>query len=118
MGVSAVGVGKTGPFTAANATDIAALLKRRDDTGADTLVFNDFGIRFVYGSTSQILPGEQLAVTMDFEAGSLGELDSAPPKTLQLNSEIVIGAENNTRRRSYSLQNLVLSDIPFPWRQR
>lgn len=115
-GISTVGVGQTGPFVAANPSDIASLLRRRDGSGTDRIVFNQFGdaVQFVFGSMTQIAPGQRLTATLDFvnERGGMGTDTRAD--AVQLTSDLVVATEDRPGRKSYVLRTISIGRLVIP----
>jgi TolB-like protein len=117
-GMSIVSVGKSSASDVFSPTDIASLLRRQDETGtnmtrdADCPRLNPFA--FVFGSTTQILPGQSVTVPMSF-AQDAGETPSSfPPKFFQIVSEIVVGVVTTGPKTSYSLHNLTFDRVTLP----
>lgn len=106
-GMSIVGVGqqRTGPLY--DPAEIVTALSNRDDLNSD--VFQNGVQPFVFGLTTEMAPGQNLAVTMTFEEDA--HQTGAPPKTFQLASEIVVGIAKTGTKKSYSLHNFTFDQV-------
>lgn len=92
-------------------SEIASLLEKRDRLSSDVDTTLD-SRPFVAGPMTPIEPGQTLSVVMDFVSQASRAM---VPRTIQLNSEIVIGVPNLPGgKKSYSLQNMTFDQITLP----
>ena len=106
-GMSIVGVGQqrtAGPYDPA---EIVTALSTRDDLNSD--VFQN-GRRFIFGSTTEMSPGQSLTVTVTFVQTN-GTNSGAQPKVFQIASEIVVGVVKAGTKKSYSLHNFTFDRV-------
>jgi hypothetical protein len=119
-GIGIVSAGKKDLYSVFGPGDIPSLLRRQDKTGTN-LTSDSGGLtpnrqyQFVFGSTTEIAPGESVTVPVDF-VREAGETSSSPPKSFQIVSEIVVGVVAANERKSYSLQNLTFDRVSMPAR--
>ncbi|HYM61469.1 MAG TPA: FlgO family outer membrane protein [Thermoanaerobaculia bacterium] len=118
-GISIVSAGKRDPYSVYSPSDVPSLLRRQDDTGTNTTsdprgLTPNQPYAFVFGSPTEILPGQSVTVPMAF-AQQAGEVTSnSPPRVFQIVSEIVVGVVATGARESYSLQNLTFDRVSLP----
>lgn len=111
-GMSVVGVGNQHVNgTKYNPAEIVNVLAKRDEIKSDVLQEGGSEFRFVFGSMTEMPPGESKSVTMSFVRDSNQTGSGAPPKIFQLASEIVVGIVTNGAKTSYSLNNLTFDKI-------
>jgi curli biogenesis system outer membrane secretion channel CsgG len=118
-----------------SASEIARLLRLRDELGRDgddpsdgatsiipgnyqgtppTAFFEFKGNRFISGTTTTIEQGQSITVTMSFRQEAHGTASTTPPAFFQFNSEIVVGVGDARSTRSYSLHNLTFDRVSMP----
>jgi TolB-like protein len=112
-GMTVVGVGNQGyarPYY--NPAEIVTVLSKRDDADSDwdrSVRYQSF--RFIFGSTTEMAPGQNLTVTMTFVQDA-NETPSGPsPKVFQIASEIVVGVVKAGTKKSYSLHNFTFDRV-------
>jgi len=66
---------------------------------------------FIFGSMSEVSPGQSLTVTMSFVKDESQMTTGSPPKFFQISSEIVVGIAARGTRKSYSLYNLMFDRV-------
>ncbi len=111
-GMSVVGVGLQhlqGPYY--NPAEIVTVLAKRDDIKSDVLQEGGQEFRFVFGSTTEMPPGQSKTVTINFAQDPNQTGSGAPPKTFQMASEIVVGVVTTGAKTAYSLHNLTFDRI-------
>ncbi|HXT69658.1 MAG TPA: FlgO family outer membrane protein [Vicinamibacterales bacterium] len=123
-GVSVVGVGRSADSCAPgraeyNPAEIVLVLQRWEGTGSQTATDIREGAtcgpyQFVYGSTTPIPAGQNIAVTMSFVQDASETNSGAAPKSFQLSAEFVVGVVTTGTRRSYSLHNLIFDGLTLP----
>jgi curli biogenesis system outer membrane secretion channel CsgG len=114
-GMNKVGVGfiRGGGFSGGalyDPAEIGVVLSKRDDLNSDVI---QNGLHFIYGSMSEMSPGQSITVTMTFMQDG-GQTD-APPKVFQLATEIVVGSSTGTKK-SYSLHNFTFDQVSLAGR--
>jgi TolB-like protein len=119
-GVGVISVGRRGVerfddiFSPA---DIASLMRREDENGTnmtqDANCPEQSPFAFVFGSTTEIAPGQSSSVTMNFVQDAGGPTLGALPKFFQLSSELVVGLASGGEK-SYSLYNLMFDRVGIP----
>jgi hypothetical protein len=114
-GMSVVGVGAKSPTNRSDykgvydPTEIITLLKMQNDTNSSTSISDEREYQFIFGSTTQIAPGQSATVIMNFV---LGEADSGPAaKGIQISSEMVVGIGTRDLKTTYSLQNVIFDRV-------
>ncbi|HMG75027.1 MAG TPA: FlgO family outer membrane protein [Pyrinomonadaceae bacterium] len=107
-GMSIVGVGQQVIYSNYDPAEIGAVLSKRDDLNSD--VFQN-GNRFIYGSTTEMSPGQSLTVIMTFGQDENQTNSGAPPKIFQMASEIVVGIARTGTKKSYSLHNFMFDQV-------
>lgn len=119
IGISIVSAGKRNFQSAFEATDIASLLQRKDAAGTNMMKAESDNpwiqpYAFVFGSTTQIAPGQSASVVMTF-AQDGGDVFSGTQSTFfQLSGEIVVGVLASSSKTSYALHNLTFDRITMP----
>jgi hypothetical protein len=94
--------------------EIVTALSNRDDLNSD--VFQN-GNTFIFGSTTEMSPGQSLTVTMTFDTNDMpvrahGQGSSgAPLKVVQITSEIVVGIARTGTKKSYTLHNFTFDRV-------
>jgi hypothetical protein len=114
-GMSIVGVGQqhaTG--VRFNPAEIAAVLSKRDELKSDVLQESGIEYRFVFGSTTEMSPGQTLSVTVNFAQDVNPNTSGAPAKVFQMAAEIVVGLVTANAKTSYSLHNLTFDRVRLP----
>lgn len=112
-GMSVVGVGNQGyaqPYY--NPAEIVTVLSKRDDADSDwdrSVRYQSF--RFIFGSTTEMAPGQNLAVTMTFVQDANETPSGRSPKVFQIASEIVVGVVKAGAKKSYSLHNFTFDRV-------
>ncbi len=108
-GMSVVGVGMN-PQTYSWYTpaEIVAALSKRDDLNSD--VHN--GELIVWGSTTEMLPGQSLTVTMTFVQST----NTNSASIFQMATEIVVGVARTGTKKSYTLYNLTFDRVSLSGR--
>lgn len=102
-GMSIVGVGVqywSGPMY--SPAEIVTVLSKRDDLNSDVTDRpggNQY--RFIFGSTTEMSPGQSLTATMTFIEDPNQTASGAPPKVFQMATEIVVGLAKTGTKRSY-----------------
>lgn len=117
-GMSIVGVGfnKRGTefmgsgSTLYHPTEITTALSKRDELNSDTDV-SLRGLHFIFGSTTEMSPGQSLTVTVTFVQEANTTTSGAPPKVFQIASEIVVGIAKTGTKKSYSLHNFTFDRV-------
>ncbi|PYS20325.1 MAG: hypothetical protein DMF72_21485 [Acidobacteria bacterium] len=113
VGMSVVGVGNQGyaaPYY--NPAQIVTVLSKRDDSDSDwdrRIQYQEF--RFIFGSTTEMSPGQNLTVTMTFVEDANQTTSGAPPKVFQIASEIVVGIARTGTKKSYTLHNFTFDQV-------
>ena len=119
-GISIVSAGKRDAYSVFSPADVPSLLRRQDETGTN-MTSDSRGLSpnqpfaFVFGSPTEIPPGQSVTVPMGF-AQRAGEVVSSAPRTFQIMSEIVVGVATARAKTSYSLQNLTFDRVSLPAR--
>jgi hypothetical protein len=117
-GMSVVGVGQQGyalPYY--NPAEIVTALSKRDDSDSDfdrRIQYKEF--RFIFGSTTEMSPGQSLTITMTFVQDANQTTSGPPPKVFQMATEIVVGIATTGTKKSYSLHNLTFDRVSLPGR--
>ena len=117
-GMSIVGVGKqhwSGPMY--DPSEIVTVLSKRDDLNSDVTVdrrIAEWPYRFIFGSTTEMSPGQSLTVTVSFVQDADETTSGPPPKVFQIASEIVVGVVTTGTKKSYSLHNLTFDRVSLP----
>lgn len=118
-GMSIIGVGQKywgGPVY--NPAEIVTVLSKRDDLNSDVTVdrqTSEWQFRFIFGSTTEMSPGQSLSVTITFVEDANSTSSNAPPKVFQMATEIVVGVGSSTKK-SYTLHNLTFDRVSLPGR--
>jgi TolB-like protein len=107
-GMSIVGVGQQAIYPNYDPAEIGTVLSKRDDLNSD--VFQN-GNRFIYGSTTEMSPGQSLTVTMTFGQDENQTNSGTQPKVFQMASEIVVGIVRTGTKKSYTLYNLTFDQV-------
>jgi hypothetical protein len=116
-GLGMVGVGKNAPgcADAYNPTEIVRLLPTLDETGSNISRSRGGEYRYAFGSTTVLSPGQSRTVGMTFVENTPSDSSTKPPKTFELQCELVIGvASGADSRRSYSLENVSFGQLNMP----
>jgi hypothetical protein len=115
-GMTVIGVGQQrypGPYY--NPAEIVTALSRRDDSDSDVSRYtygNSEGeYRFIFGSTTEMSPGQSLTVTMTFIQDTNRTTSDALPKVFQMVTEIVVGIAKTGAKKSYTLYNLTFERV-------
>jgi hypothetical protein len=118
-GISVVSAGKRDFQSAFEPTDISSLLQRKDEAGtnmmkaeADNPWIQPYA--FVFGSTTQIAPGESASVVMTFAQDGGEPFSGAPSMFFQLSGEIVVGVFTSSTKTSYALHTLAFDRVIMP----
>ena len=112
-GMSVVGVGNqeyAAPYY--NPAEIVTVLSKRDDADSDwdrRIQYREF--RFIFGSTTEMAPGQNLTVTMTFVRDANETLSGQSPKVFQIASEIVVGIARTGTKKSYTLHNFTFDQV-------
>ncbi len=117
VGIGVVGVGREsayGPYY--DPSQITSVLSKRDDRNSDEGIDRQFNTRyrFMFGSPTEISPGQTLTVTMSFVRDENRSTSDHPTRAFQLGTEVVIGVPKKGETRSYSLHNLVFDRVTLP----
>jgi caspase domain-containing protein len=118
-GMSIISVGFqywSGPLF--NPAQIVTVLSKRDDLNSDVTIdrrTSEWEYHFIFGSTTEMSPGQSLSVTMTFVEDANPTTSGAPPKVFQMATEIVVGVGSGTKK-SYTLHNLTLDRVSLPGR--
>jgi|GEM_PF-2628267 len=119
-GMSIVGVGKQGYYVDAplyNPAEIVTVLSKRDDLNSEFATNNQgYQNRFIFGSTTEMSPGQILTATMTFAQDANQTTSGAPPKVFQMATEIVVGTVTSGTKKSYTLYNLTFDRVSLPGR--
>lgn len=91
-------------------TEITTALSKRDELNSDTDV-SLRGLHFIFGSTTEMSPGQSLTVTVTFVQEANTTTSGAPPKVFQIASEIVVGIAKTGTKKSYSLHNFTFDRV-------
>lgn len=113
-GMGIVGVGQQGYVVSEplyNPTEIVALLSKRDDLKSDVVTNSGYQNRFIYGSMTEMPPGQSLTVTMNFVQDNNQQRSGTPPRVFQLATEIVVGVLASGSKKSYTLYNLMFDRV-------
>ncbi len=115
-GITVVGVGQQrfpGPYY--NPAEIVAALSRRDDSNSDVSQFTNGSskgdYRFIFGSTTEMSPGQSLTVNLSFSQNENQREFDSPPKIFQMATEIVVGSLTSGTKKSYKLYNLTFDRV-------
>jgi TolB-like protein len=114
-GIGIVGVGQEKyPGPNYDPAAIGTALSKRDDLNSDVdrlpgSQYQDF--RFIFGSTTEMSPGQSLTVTVTFIQDVNQTTSGARPKVFQMASEIVVGIVKAGTKRSYTLYNLTFDRV-------
>jgi hypothetical protein len=118
-GMTVVGVGQQrfpGPYY--NPAEIVTALSRRDDGNSDVSRFtygtSNGEYRFIFGSMTEMSPGQSLTVTLNFVQDGNRTNSDAPPKVFQMATEIVVGIVKTGTKKSYTLYNLTFDEVSLP----
>jgi hypothetical protein len=144
VGVGQQGYFVNNPFY--NPAEIVSLLSKRDDLNSDVVTSQgryesrgpnrskrddlNSGVvtsqnghyesrdqnRFIFGSTTEMSPGQRLMVTMTFVQNEYRTTSPPPPKVFQLATEIVVGIVTSGTKKSYSLHNVTFDRVSPPGR--
>jgi len=68
---------------------------------------------FVFGSPTQIAPGQRASISLSFVQDRGGQTFGELPKFFQMSSEIVVGVTTG-EKSSYSLYNLTFDRVGMP----
>jgi hypothetical protein len=115
-GMSVVGVGQQGyaaPYY--NPAEIVTALSKRDDNNSDfdrRTQYREF--RFIFGSTTEMSPGQSLTVTMTFVQDASQTTSGPLPRVFQMATEIVVGISTIGTKRDYTLYNLTFDRVSLP----
>lgn len=109
-GMNIIGVGSQQTGHWYNPAEIVTALSNRDNLNSDTFLN---GRRFIYGSTTEMSPGQSLTVIMIFV---LNDNSASPPKVFQMATEIVVGIAKTGTKKSYTLYNLTFDRVSLPAR--
>ena len=118
VGMSVVGVGNQGyasPYY--NPAEIVTVLSKRDDNDSDfdrRVQYQEF--RYIFGSTTEMSPGQNLTVTMTFVEDENQTISAPPPKVFQMATEIVVGIVKTGTKKSYTLYNLAFDRVSLSGR--
>jgi len=109
-GMSIVGVGQQNSGSLYDPAEIVKVLSKRDDLNSD--VFQS-GTRytFIFGSTTEMSPGQSLTVTMSFVQNNNPTTSGGSPKVFQMATEIVVGSLTSSSKKSYTLHNLTFDRV-------
>ncbi|HYM61468.1 MAG TPA: FlgO family outer membrane protein [Thermoanaerobaculia bacterium] len=118
VNVVSVGLGGWGGSTPRAPTEIVSQLQRQDEMGTNMVAIepgrpND-KYAFVFGSTTEISPGQSVTVSLSFAEDAGDATSGAPPKSFQIVSEIVVGVAAIGSKPSYSLHNLTFDQVRMP----
>jgi len=117
-GLGIVGVGQKESFGPTyDPAEIVTVLSKRDDLNSDmdeNKRYNSPPYRFISGSTTEMLPGQSLSVTMSFVQDENKTTSGPPPKVFQIASEIVVGVATTGTKRSYALHNVTFDRVSLP----
>jgi TolB-like protein len=111
-GMSIVGVGQQGwnrPLY--DPAEIVTVLSKRDDLKADVALDDRLQYRFIFGSTTDMSPGQSLTVIMSFVEDANQTASGATPKVFQMATEIVVGVEKSGTKKSYTLHNFTFDQV-------
>jgi TolB-like protein len=113
-GMSFVGVGNQGyaaPYY--NPADIVTVLSQRDELKSDVTMDQRRGYeyRYMFGSTTEMSPGQSVAVTMSFVQDENQTTSGPLPKVFQIATEIVVGIAKTGSKRSYTLHNFTFDQV-------
>jgi Caspase domain len=112
-GISIVGVGAQSTGYSYNPSEIGTVLSKRDDLNSD--VFNNNPTRpFIFGSMTEISPGQSLTVTVSFSQNVNQTTSASLPKIFQMATEVVVGIATTGAKKSYTLYNLTFDQISLP----
>lgn len=103
-GISKVGVGQNN-----DPDEIANNLSYRDQVGSNKL--NNSSLPFIFGSMTEMSPGQSIAVTMSFVQDGNQNTPDMPPKTVTMATEIVVGTLTSGSKKSYRLYNLTFDRV-------
>jgi TolB-like protein len=110
-GMSIVGVGQQRWGVYYDPAQIVTVLSKRDDINSDVTIFGNTEVPFVFGSTTEMSPGESLTVTMTFVQETNQANSGAPPKVVQIATEIVAGIARTGTKKSYTLHNFTFDQV-------
>jgi hypothetical protein len=113
--MSVVGVGEqdyAGPYY--NPAEIGTALSRRDNLNADFGGQSPWQFRFIFGSMTEMTPGQSITTTMTFIQS--GNQTEALPKIFQFATEIVVGIEKAGTKKTYSLHNFTFDQVALSGR--
>lgn len=80
------------------------------DTAIDNSETQNGEYKFIYGSTTEMPPGQSLTVTMFFSQNN-NQTTSGTPKVFQLATEIVVGVLASGTKKSYTLYNVTFDRV-------
>lgn len=105
-------------FQKTNSAEIVTVLSKRDDLNSDVASFRPggYGYRFIFGSTTDMSPGQSLMVTMSFVQDANRTTSVLPPKVFQMATEIVVGVLKSGTKKSHSLHNVIFDQVSLPGR--
>ncbi|MFM9904875.1 MAG: hypothetical protein ACKVQJ_09935 [Pyrinomonadaceae bacterium] len=114
-GMNLVGVGWIkGGFSGVlyDPAQIGIVLSKRDDLNSDVVLQE--GLHFVYGSMTEMTPGQSLTVTASFSQNENQKESDTPPRVFQMATEIVVGIPKSDTKKAYTLYNLTFDRVALP----
>jgi TolB-like protein len=109
-GMTIVGVGAQVTGYSYDPAEIVTVLTKRDDLDSDVFS-NNSNRRFIFGSTTEISPGQSLTVTMSFSQNENQKNSDLSPKVFQVATEIVVGIAKSGTKKSYTLHNFTFDQV-------
>jgi len=110
-GMSIVGVGQQRWGVYYDPAQIVTVLSKRDDINSDITIMGNTEVPFIFGSMTEMSPGQNLTVTMTFAQDVNQTNSGAPPKAFQIAIEIVAGIAKTGSKKSYTLHNFTFNQI-------
>lgn len=109
-GISIVGAGQKNIHQDYDPSEIGIALSKRNDLNSDEDTqfkgtSSESRYTFIFGSTTEMSPGQRLTVTMSFFQ-DVGQATHVVPTVFQITSEIVVGISRTGTKNSYTLHNL------------
>ena len=105
------GVGRKGWSVFCDPAEIVIALSKRDDLNSDVTTISGNEAIFVFGSMTDMAPGQSLAVTATFVQDANQTASEAPMRTFQMATEIVVGIAKTDAKKSYTLYNLIFDRV-------
>lgn len=110
-GIGKVGVGLKVWGTYYDPAEIVIVLAKRDDLKADVINTGSQQVTFIYGSMTEMSPGQTIPVTMTFAPDRNRANSDTQSRVFQMATEIVVGSLTSGSKKSYTLYNLTFDRV-------